>query len=232
MPPTRAPARSVLIAALMVLACAGPLRAQDAEPEAEAPTAEKARPKPKPKRRAAQPKATTAAAPTQPSAEVASATAAVWPAGAKTVSESYGDWTMTCVRPADKTACVVAQSQGDSKSGRRRFGIELKPPRDGQAQGVIVMPFGLAIEPGVTFKLDEQTLGRGAPYSSCNGEGCLVTISFPALATDAMRTAKALTVIGRKTTSATGIEAGEPAAITVPLAGFPQAFDRAIALSS
>jgi len=127
---------------------------------------------------------------------------------------------------------MVAQSQGDSKTGRRRFGIELKSPHDGQAQGVVVMPFGLAIEPGITFKLDEQALGKGAPYSSCTGEGCLVSISFPTLATDAMRTAKTLTVIGQKAGSSAGGEAVGAATITVPLAGFPQAFDRAMALSA
>lgn len=161
---------------------------------------------------------------------MAVATTAVWPVGTRTVSESYGDWTMTCVRPADKTACVVAQSQGDSKTGQRKFGIELKPPRDGQSQGVVVMPFGMAIEPGITFKLDDQTLGKGAPYSSCTGEGCLVSISLPALATDAMRTAKTLTVTGRKSVGIAGVEAGDPASISVPLVGFPQALDRAMAL--
>ena len=227
MPTTYPSARSVLVAALMLMALAGSVRAQDAEPSAEPPAAEqKAHAKPKPKAKPPHPKA----APTRTSTAAVTSTT-LWPAGATTVSESYGDWTMTCVRPADKTACVVAQSQGDSKTGRRRFGIELKSPQDGQSQGVVVMPFGLAIEPGITFKLDEQVLGKGAPYSSCTGEGCLVSISFPTLATDAMRTAKVLTVTGRKTTGATGIEAGEPASITVPLVGFSQAFDRAMALS-
>lgn len=227
MPTTYPSAQFVLAAALMLAAFAGSVRAQDAEPSAEPPVAEqKAHAKPKPKAKPSHPKAAPTRTPT-----AAATSPSLWPAGATTVSESYGDWTMTCVRPADKTACVVAQSQGDSKTGRRRFGIELKSPQDGQSQGVVVMPFGLAIEPGITFKLDEQVLGKGAPYSSCTGEGCLVSISFPTLATDAMRNAKVLTVIGRKTSGATGIEAGEPASVTVPLVGFSQAFDRAMALS-
>lgn len=231
MPTTHLSARSVLAAALMLAVHTGTVRAQDTGSGTEAPAAaEKVRAKPKPKPKPSHTKATPAAASARtPTAAAASTT--LWPVGATSVSESYGDWTMTCVRPADKTACVVAQSQGDSRTGRRKFGIELKSPQDGQAQGVVVMPFGLAIEPGITFKLDDQVLGKGAPYSSCTGEGCLVSISLPTLATDAMRSAKTLTVTGRKTTGATGIEAGEPASITVPLVGFSQAFDRAMALS-
>jgi invasion protein IalB len=228
MPPIRASVRSILIAVLMVATFAGSVRAQDAEPGAEAPAAEvKARPKPRPKPKPAHLKATPAAAPAQPSAAAPTAPA-LWPTGATSVSESYGDWTMTCVRPNEKVACVVAQSQGDSKTGRRKFGVELKPPRDGYAEGIVVMPFGLAIEPGITFKLDDQVLGKGAPYSSCTGEGCLVPISLPTVATDAMRTAKMLTVVGQKAAGSAG--AGEPAPITVPLVGFTQAFERAMAL--
>ncbi len=52
-----------------------------------------------------------------------------------------------------------------------------------------------------------------------------MAISFPTLALDGMRTAKALTVTGEKAGGT------EPATITVPLTGFPQAFDRAVALS-
>lgn len=227
MPPMRASAGSILVVVLMFAAFSETVRAQDAEPGAEAPVIEKARPKPSPKPKPAHPKATPAAGPAQPSAAAPPASA-LWPTGATSVSESYGDWTMTCVRPSEKVACVVAQSQGDSKTGRRKFGVELKPPRDGHAEGIVVMPFGLAIEPGITFKLDDQALGKGAPYSSCTSEGCLVPISLPTVATDAMRTAKMLTVIGQKAAGSAG--AGEPAPITVPLVGFAQAFERALAL--
>jgi invasion protein IalB len=122
----------------------------------------------------------------------------------------------------------VVQSQGDSKTGRRKFGFELSAPKDGRAEGVILMPFGLAIDPGVTFKLDEQALGKGAPYSTCTNDGCLVPISFPTLATDGMRNAKTLIVTGQKSNDRAG--GTEAATINVPLAGFAQAFDRAIAL--
>jgi invasion protein IalB len=228
----RALARFSLIATLALAGSGVSVRAQDAEPEA-APPAEaphKARPKPRPKP-APKPAAKAADKPAEKPAEAAAPTPAaapahaVWPAGASTVSESYGDWTMTCTRPGEKITCIVAQSQGDAQTGRRKFGFELQTPANGRSEGIVLMPFGLAIEPGVTFKLDEQTLGKGAPYTACSQDGCFVPISFPTLALDGMRTAKKLFVTGQKSGNS------EPATIAVPLEGFGQAFDRAIALS-
>ncbi|GJE57466.1 MULTISPECIES: invasion associated locus B family protein [Methylobacterium] len=146
-----------------------------------------------------------------------------WPNGARSVSEAYGDWTMNCNREGTQTDCVVIQSQGDRRTGKRQFSVELRAPKDGRAEGLILMPFGLQIESGVTFKLDDRTLGKGAPYSFCVADGCLVPISLPALATDTMKTAQALTVSAMKP------DAKEPTVISIPLAGFAAAFARAAA---
>ncbi|MGH1569890.1 invasion associated locus B family protein [Methylobacterium sp. P31] len=222
MPTIRALVRFSLITMLLAAPAASP-RAQDAEPGAAAPVEAPARAKPKPRVKPAAPKAAAKPAPAE--AAPPSPAHAVWPTGASMVSESYGDWTMTCTRPNEKVTCIVAQSQGDSQTGRRKFGFELQTPANGRSEGIVLMPFGLAIEPGITFKLDEQALGKGAPYTTCSAEGCIVSISFPTLALDGMRTAKKLIVTGQKAGSS------DPASITVPLEGFPQAFDRAVALS-
>jgi invasion protein IalB len=227
MPSFSAHVRVSLVAALLLAVPVTP-RAQDAEPDAGAPAeaAPKARPKPKPKPVAA-PKPAAKPAETAPSsaAHGPAAAHAAWPTGASTVSESYGDWTMTCTRPNETVTCIVAQSQGDSQTGRRKFAVELQSPAGGRSEGLVLMPFGLSIEAGVTFKLDEQTLGKGAPYSMCGVDGCFVPISFPTLALDGMRTAKKLFVTGQKASGS------DPATIEVPLTGFPQALDRAAALS-
>lgn len=221
----RAVVRLNLIATLLLAVPFASPHAQDAEPEAPAASdaPAKAKPKPKPKppapKQAAKPAAATAPAPAP------AASHAPWPTGASMVSESYGDWTMTCTRPNDKVTCIVAQSQGDSQTGRRKFGVELQVPNEGRSEGIVLMPFGLSIEAGVTFKLDEQVLGKGAPYNMCVADGCLVPISFPTVALDGMRNAKTLFVNGQKASGT------EPATVTVPLEGFPQALDRAVALS-
>ncbi|MBB2960996.1 invasion associated locus B family protein [Methylobacterium sp. R2-1] len=225
---------ALLLAGMMVLAGPGIAWAQeDAAPEA-APAEPTAKPKPRPrkpapkKEEAKEPtKETPSPAPTGTVLEPAAATGpAQWPAGASSVSESYGDWTMTCNRAEARTDCVIIQSQGDRRTGKRLFSIELRPPKDGKSEGLILMPFGLQIEPGVSFKLDDRQLGKGAPFSFCVSDGCLVPISLPTLATDAMRTATSLTI------SATKPDAKEPTIITVPLSGFAAAFARASAFGS
>jgi len=213
----------VLAALSFALTQAAPAAAQDAE----APAAAEAPAKPKP-RKAAPPKP----APAKPAAPVAASAPSTattgWPTGASSLTEVYGDWTVTCAKAeakADAQAeCAVMQAQG--AKGRREFALEIRPPSDGRAQGFILMPLGLAIEPGISFKLDEAVLGKGAPYLSCSQEGCLVPISLPTLATDTMKTSKNLLV------SATKPEAKEPVTITVPLEGFATALARAIALTN
>lgn len=222
MPPLRASRRPAILAALFVVLAPAitPCVAQEEAPAADAEVAPKPRPKPRAPAQKPAPKATVAPVPA-----AAAKPAAVWPAGALSISETYGDWTLTCARSEAVTSCMLMQSQGDNKTGKRQFAIELRSPKDGRSEGLILMPFGLAIDPGVTFKLDDVVLGKGAPYVSCSGEGCLVPISFPTLATDAMRTAKTLVVIGQKPGT------DEPQPISVPLGGFAPVWDRAIAFS-
>ena len=142
------------------------------------------------------------------------------------MSEVYGDWTVVCAREgAGRVTCTLMQAQGSKTDGRRSFAIELRAPAEGRAAGLILMPLGVNIEGGVQFKLDEAVLGQGAPYLSCSQEGCIVPVSFPTLATDAMKTAKALTV------TATRPDAKEPVVITVPLGGFGPALARAATLA-
>ncbi|GEP09306.1 invasion associated locus B family protein [Methylobacterium gnaphalii] len=239
------PIRSSLLTAALLIAAgtlAPSVRAQETEAPAaapEAPSAEDAaKPKPRPKKptppkpRAAEPKPAeqkTAEPAAKPASDgtllepAASDTKAQWPNGARSVSEAYGDWTMNCNREGTQTDCVVIQSQGDRRTGRRQFSVELRAPKDGRAEGLILMPFGMQIEPGVSFKLDDRTLGKGAPYSYCVSDGCLVPISLPTLATDTMKTAQTMSVSAMKP------DAKEPTVISIPLMGFAAAFARAAA---
>ncbi len=221
MPPCRLPAASLLVLAAFL---AGPVRAQE-EPAVEAPPAAEAPHKaaPKPVRRPAPKPAPAPKAEAAPPV-VATPTGA-WPNGASAVSEVYGDWTISCTRENEKRQCQLSQAQGVAQTGQRRFSIELNPPQDGRSNGLLLMPLGLSIEPGVTFKLDDATLGKGAPYTSCVQAGCIVPISFPTVATDAMKTAVNLRITGTKPN-------GEADTITVPLAGFAAALTRMAQLLS
>jgi len=216
----RAVALSLALSALLLPVTIRPTLAQDTG-DANAPTEAaprmKAKPKPAP---AAKPTPVTKPAPV-------TAPASIWPSGASSVSEVYGDWTVVCAREGTGPAtCTLMQAQGSKTDGRRSFAIELRTPTEGRAAGLILMPLGLNIEGGIQFKLDEAVLGQGAPFLSCSQEGCMVPISFPTLATDAMKAAKTLTI------TATRPEAKEPLVVTVPLGGFGPALSRAMALAS
>lgn len=220
MPPCRRPVASLLVLAAFL---AGPVRAQE-EPAIEAPAAEAPhKAAPKPVRRPAPKPAPAPKAEAAP--PVVTAPVGAWPNGASAVSEVYGDWTISCTRENEKRQCQLSQAQGVAQTGQRRFSIELNPPQDGRSNGLLLMPLGLSIEPGVTFKLDDATLGKGAPYTSCVQAGCIVPISFPTVATDAMKTAVNLRVTGTKPN-------GEADTITVPLAGFAAALARMAQLLS
>lgn len=229
-----ASAAALLLAGSMVLAWPGLATAQEEGAPEAAPAEPAAKPKPRPRKPAPKKEehkeTAKEPAPPAPSGTVlepaASSGSAQWPAGASSVSESYGDWTMNCNRAEARTDCVIIQSQGDRRTGKRLFSMELRPPKDGKSEGLILMPFGLQIEPGVSFKLDDRQLGKGAPFSFCVSDGCLVPVSLPTLATDTMKTATNLTI------SATKPDAKEPTIITVPLSGFAAAFARASAFGS
>lgn len=157
------------------------------------------------------------AAPTvgQPAAGTASL-----PNGASAINEIYGDWTVDCRLTDGQKFCALSQSQGNNQTGQRVFGIELRAPKDGRAEGTILMPFGLKLENGAILRLDDKDLGQGLRFSTCVPQGCLLPISFPTVATDAMKTGKVLTA------AALNLSNGDPVAFTISLNGFTAALAR------
>ncbi|MFH1556674.1 MAG: invasion associated locus B family protein [Pseudomonadota bacterium] len=146
------------------------------------------------------------------------------PNGATSINETYGDWTVSCSITDGQKICVTTQSQGNSQTGQRTFAVELRVPKDGKTEGVLLMPFGLKLDDGVKLKIDDQNLGQGARFSTCFAQGCLVPVSFPTIATDAMMKGKSLIV------TASNVNGGEPPVFTVPLDGFTAALKRIVEL--
>lgn len=147
------------------------------------------------------------------------------PNGAASINEVYGDWTVNCAIADNSKRCGLSQEQGNSQTGQRLFAIDLQPPADGQTSGVLLLPFGLHLDDGVKLKLDEQNLGQGARFSTCVPSGCLVPVSFPTVATDAMKKGEKLII------TATRNGGGEVPTFTVSLNGFSAAINRAAELA-
>jgi invasion protein IalB len=143
------------------------------------------------------------------------------PGGASSVQETYGSWIVSCRIVDSRKACTLSQVQRNQQTGQRSFAVELKPPRDGKTDGLLVMPFGLALSAGVKLTLDDKPLGpTPTPFSTCVPDGCLVPVSFPTAATDSIKKAKTLTV------SANPLGQGDPLTIAVALDGFAPALAR------
>lgn len=148
------------------------------------------------------------------------------PNGASSINETYGDWSVACSIADGRKICVMSQEQGDSKTGQRIFAVELQSPKDGKTDGVLLMPFGLKLDDGVKLKIDEQNLGQGARFSTCYPQGCIVPVSFPTVATEAMK--KGTSLIVTATNVAGG---GEIPTFKVSLNGFTAAMNRGAELA-
>jgi invasion protein IalB len=171
----------------------------------------------RPAQPAAQPQAAQAATPTvsQPAAP-----AATLPNGASSISEVFGSWTVECRITDGRKACALSQAQGNAQTNQRVFAIELRAPKDGRTEGAILMPFGLKLENGAVLQLDDKQLGQNLRFSTCYPQGCLIPISFPTVATDAMKTGKTLTA------AALNLSNGDPVSFNISLNGFAEALAR------
>lgn len=168
---------------------------------------------------------TRPATPLPPGTSVAPPPAPLFPNGASSIVETFADWTVDCRAADGRKICLLVQSQGDTRSGQRVFAIELRAPREGRSDGTILMPFGLKLENGAILKLDDKDLGQGVRFSTCVPAGCLLPVSFPKVATDAMTSATKLTV------AALSLSSGEAVTFNVKLDGFAAALRRAAQLA-
>ncbi len=153
------------------------------------------------------------------------AAAAQLPNGASSITETYGDWTVACGIANGAKICNLSQEQGNKQTGQRTFAIELRTPKDGKTDGTILMPFGLKLDSGAILKLDDKDLGQGVRFSTCIPDGCLLPVSFPTVATDAMRKGKTLAV------SSLNLSDGQAVTFNVSLNGFTTALNRAAELA-
>jgi invasion protein IalB len=147
------------------------------------------------------------------------------PNGASSISETYNEWTVSCRLADGHKQCLLAHTQANNQTGQRVFAIELRPPKDGKIEGTLLMPFGLKLDSGATLKLDDKDLAQGLHFSTCVPQGCLVPLSLPTGAINAMKKAKMLTVASLNLTS------GDAIAFNVPLEGFAAATARVAELA-
>lgn len=149
------------------------------------------------------------------------------PGGASSLRETHGDWVVSCGVQVEGgrniKLCALAQEQTDNDSHQRVLAIELKPENT-WVSGTLVLPFGLALDHGVSFQIDDSPAGPPQKFRTCIPAGCLVPISFDAGMLAALRKGAQLKV---KTVA----DGGKDTQFTISLKGFPEAFDRTAALA-
>lgn len=158
-------------------------------------------------------------------------TAAV-PAMPSNVEETYDAWRVVCRQvtpkdaegpPAAQRQCSVVQQQYDESSKQRVLAIEFQQPTPDKLDGVAVLPFGLALERGVTLQIDSTPLVVTARYRTCLPAGCLVPLSLDSKLIAAFRKGQTLVLT-------LDADDGKSLNLKVPLKGLVPAIDRAIAL--
>ncbi|MCD7109476.1 invasion associated locus B family protein [Rhizobium sp. DKSPLA3] len=156
------------------------------------------------------------------------------------LSESYDDWTVRCAtqgapaetagdpakggRSAGARECSLSQSQTNA-NGQRVLLVELRPAEDGRLRGNLVLPFGLALQKGATFAVDDLPPGKPAPFRTCLPVGCVVSLLFTDGITQSLRSGTTLTVKAQASDPETEVP------FSISLKGFDAALQRTVALS-
>ncbi|WP_144409587.1 invasion associated locus B family protein [Martelella endophytica] len=153
-----------------------------------------------------------------------SAALAELPEGASSINEDYQDWRVACVSVDNNDRCSMLHNQVAKDSGQRVLSIELTAPTADGLQGIVLMPFGLALANGVTLNIDTATDGPKFGFSTCLPQGCIAPIRFDAAMIDKLKNGGALNI------TATVVDSGEPINITASLKGFTAAYNRLNAL--
>jgi invasion protein IalB len=145
------------------------------------------------------------------------------PGGADSLQEAHGDWRVACTLQGGQRQCSLSQQVMDKESRQRILAIELVTPVPSEAECTLVLPFGLALDKGITLQVDEAAAGPALRFRTCLPAGCVVAAAFDARGVDALRAGTTLTV------KATGENAQE-ISVSVSLKGFASALDRIVAL--
>jgi invasion protein IalB len=114
--------------------------------------------------------------------------------------------------------------QQAQQNGQRVLSIDLTASMNGEAAtGVLLLPFGLALDTGVTLRIDDQAPGKPLRFSTCIPAGCVIPLSFDAAYMAALRKGKSLNI------AAAASQSNQPVQLAVSLKGMSAAFDRVVA---
>lgn len=145
-------------------------------------------------------------------------------AASSQLSETYEDWSVTCIEVDGRPRCALSQRQL-LKSGQHVLTLELRPGEDASLEGTLVLPFGLNLDQGVSLAVDQATGGKPSRFRTCLPVGCLVPLTLTRATVGLLRSGQALKI------GAFASDSEKDVAFSVSLKGFAEAQERAIALN-
>jgi invasion protein IalB len=119
--------------------------------------------------------------------------------------------------------CDAKQEQVNQQSRQMVLAIELTPVED-KIEGVALFPFGLALDSGVSFQIDEQPTAPPIHFRTCLPTGCVVPLTFDARTVALLRNG---TTLKAKVVA----DGGGEAVLSISLKGLAAAIDRRAALA-
>lgn len=140
------------------------------------------------------------------------------PGGASALNETYQDWLVSCATRDSAKRCALSQNQVQ-QNGQRVLAIELNSPVADVVEAILVLPFGLALEQGVTLSIDDQPLPLALRFRTCLPAGCIAPVSFDLSTLKALKAGAVLGV-------ATVADGNQPQLFSISLKGFAAALDR------
>lgn len=139
------------------------------------------------------------------------------PGNATSLRETHGDWTVDC---------ALVTSPDGNKSKRCSFSQQKIAGAGAESKGVkrtLILPFGLSLQRGETYQLDDGAVGAVQKFRTCLTAGCLIDVDFDARTAASLRTVKVLKV-------KTKADGGQEMVFSVSLTGYSGAYDGVVAL--
>jgi len=156
-------------------------------------------------------------------APAAGSSASTLPGGASSLQETYDDWQVACGQQGGVKRCAMGQQQISKENRQRVLDIELWPAGD-KLEGALMLPFGLALDQGVTLQVDDAAPGQPLHFRTCLPGGCVVPLSFDGRSLSALLHGTALKFKAV-------VDGGGIAPFTISLKGFSGAYNRSVALA-
>jgi len=139
-----------------------------------------------------------------------------------TLTETYGNWTVSCqtVTADGKSTrrCQLSQELKEKGGqGQRVLGLIIASPEP-TAELTVITPLGIALSAGLTIEVGDAPLLKMA-FSTCRPGGCFAAGPLTAKALTSLETAE-------EATARLGTLKGQPLLIKFPLPGLAQARKR------